>query len=1014
MIKLIYCNKSVLDYHSLAVYFKEHGQTVTCLSVNELTPDTLTGTKLLINAMDTYYPEEQLSLLTEFFHRGGHILNLSPAPFTVSLETGQTNHRALRSFTVVDDFHNIDGSSTTVSTWYDSKEQLSLTGLYGGVYHMCERVNGANRRIAYFEHLMDAFDEEGALLAAAILRIVTHKMGSMTLCNFDLSAALRQKNTAGFILNALYRTVEKCLAGTALLTVDAEVSRFTPQEPKNIHISVAPLTINADTPSELHVSLYKEADEGSISVYNIRESVTLPYETYIVPELSESGLYKIEAAVTVQNNAGSPVIITSCTTGILVLSDEELIAGVQEFSPLAIDESVSTDYCVQNNEITAILGTTYFVTDVYRECFYHMNAWLCNKEIQQLKADGFNVLRTGNWYFIPEFYNADGSIGRRGRRAMETYFYLAAKQGFTVQFALGTVLLNQWDTSRSPIHNAGMRKHCMTLIRSFADNFKDFKNVQMDIVNEPSYSNRGAWSPGKPDLDAVELSNYKEWLKRKYRTVQNLRTAWGETALVLASFDDVTMPENHLFGRGLARTEQRMNHVMLNDFFCFAREEFSGWTSEIRSIVKELAPKMIVIMGRDETMRIPEQQTEVLAGNIDMVCWHQWNYNSDIFTEYLMNRVRGKICVAQELGMYKFDDIRSGKRHTDEEMTDKLNSKLLCAFGNFVQWQSHDDPFMWELSENSLGIYRADYSPTPSLQATRKLVRAERNMQHLMKQRNYNVVNICTVYGTSYHYSVEHPFALQGIRNFTSALFHELKEPSDFLPEHLFRKEYSSAIGTPKLIILPGMQMLSMETWQELLTYVASGTTLLINGCIDKNNCFGAEAKIGVLDKNYATRKLRDFEKIIIDDKEYVLDFRRMTGYADVSNLLDCGNSTGIQEYSVGNGTILYCPYPLELSVNTEAMAACYRYAIRKAGAANTMYRVNKGTPAILLNAVSYETCTVYTLLNEGPEDTVSFTDLRSGVTFTVTPGSICSGKLWVNEKGGILQTYGKLTVTAS
>ena len=364
--------------------------------------------------------------------------------------------------------------------------------------------------------------------------------------------------------------------------------------------------------------------------------------------------------------------------------------------------------------------------------------------------------------------------------------------------------------------------------------------------------------------------------------------------------------------------------------------------------------------------------------------------------------------------MYKFDDIRSGKRHTDEEMTDKLNSKLLCAFGNFVQWQSHDDPFMWELSENSLGIYRADYSPTPSLQATRELVRAERNMQHLMKQRNYNAVNICTVYGTSYHYSVEHPFALQGIRNFTSALFHELKEQSDFLPEHLFRKEYRSAIGNPKLIILPGMQMLSMETWQELLTYVASGTTLLVNGCIDKNNCFGAEAKIGVLDKNYATRNLRDFEKIIIDDKEYVLDFRRMTGYADVSNLLDCGNSTGIQEYSVGNGTILYCPYPLELSVNTEAMAACYRYAIRKAGAANTMYRVNKGTPAILLNAVSYETCTVYTLLNEGPEDTVSFTDLRSGVTFTVTPGSICSGKLWVNEKGEILQTYGKLTVTAS
>ncbi|MBO5177994.1 MAG: beta-galactosidase [Lachnospiraceae bacterium] len=1038
MIKLIYCNKSTLNYNHLSSFFSKNGWNITCLSIDKLTPEQLASTDVLINAMDSCYPEEQLPLLVEYFHRGGHIINLCPTPFTVSLETGQTNHRALRSFTVVDDFHKIDGSSSSVSTWYGDTANLSLTNLHGGVYHMCERVNGVNKRIAYFEHLMDAYDTDGNFLSAAILRIVTHNMGSMTLCNFDVTSALDpDSNTCVFVQNALLQTVRKCLAGTALLTVDAEFSRFTPEEQKSIRISAAPLTIADVTKVNLHISVTKEADTASNSdstlVYCTCKTVTLPYETEFSPELTESGLYKIEARLVLQESEPSenipPVVITSCTTGILVLSEEELLAGVQSFSPLEIDESVSTDYCIQNGELTAILGTTYFVTDVYRECFYYMNAWLCHKEMQLLKSDGFNVLRTGNWYFLPEFYNPDGSIGKRGLRALETYFYLAAEQGFTVQFALGTVLLNQWDSSRSPIHDAGMRKQCMTLIRSFAESFKKFNNVQMDIVNEPSYSNRGAWSPGKPDLDAVELSNYKKWLKKKYGTIQHLRTAWGETALVLDSFDDVTMPENHLFNRGLARTEQRMNHVMLNDFFCFAREEFSGWTREIRSIVKEIAPDMIVIMGRDETMRIPEQQTEVLAGNIDMVCWHQWNYNSDIFTEYLMNRVRGKICVAQELGMYKFDDIRSGKRHTDEEMIDKLNNKLLCSFGNFVQWQSHDDPFMWELSENSLGIYRADYSPTPSLQATRDLVRAERNIQHLMKHRDYDAVNICTVYGTSYHYSLEHQFALQGIRNFTAALFHEVKEQSDFLPEHLFRKEYASAIGNPKLIILPGMQMLSMEAWQELLAYVTSGTTLLVNGCIDKNNCFGAEAKIGALDKNYSTRHLRDFEKIRIDGKDYVLDFRRMTGYADVANILDCGeiipedvcsakadvsSAAAITEYNVGKGTILYCPYPLELSANTEAMAACYRYAIQKAKAANTMFRAEKGTPAILLNAAAYEACTVYTIVNDGPADTVTFTDLRSGITFTVSLGTICGGKLWINEKGEILQTYGKISVAVS
>ena len=139
-----------------------------------------------------------------------------------------------------------------------------------------------------------------------------------------------------------------------------------------------------------------------------------------------------------------------------------------------------------------------------------------------------------------------------------------------------------------------------------------------------------------------------------------------------------------------------------------------------------------------------------------------------------------------------------------------------------------------------------------------------------------------------------------------------------------------------------------------------------------------------------------------------------MVGYADVSNLLDCGetSSNTITEYHVGKGTILYCPYPLELSTNTDAMAACYRYAIKKAQAQNDMFRLVEGRPNILLHAASYEKCTVYTLMNEGPADSIIFTDLRSNVTYTVSLGTICSGKLWIDEAGKLLQTFGTLKVT--
>ena len=160
MLGILYCSKSIIDYNSLSAFFAENSIETTCLAVENLEADTLTEVDVLINAMDTYYPEEQLPLLVDYFHKGGHIINLCPTPFTVSLTSSQTNHRALRSFTVVDDFHPIDGVSTSVSTWYGNRADLALTNLHGGVYHMCEQANGKNQRMAYFEHLMDAFDAD--------------------------------------------------------------------------------------------------------------------------------------------------------------------------------------------------------------------------------------------------------------------------------------------------------------------------------------------------------------------------------------------------------------------------------------------------------------------------------------------------------------------------------------------------------------------------------------------------------------------------------------------------------------------------------------------------------------------------------------------------------------------------------------------------------------------------------------------------------------------------------------
>ncbi|MBQ7954577.1 MAG: cellulase family glycosylhydrolase [Lachnospiraceae bacterium] len=1004
MIGILYCSKSTLEYKKIESLLASKDIRTSCINMEEANSASFTGLRVLINAMDCYLPEEKITLLVDFFNAGGNIINLSPAPFTVALESGLENHRMLRSFGIIDDFRPIKEHNTFAVNAEGERIESTLTGLCSAVYHLSEKDHdGKAGRSAYLEHILDAFNEEGVQIATPVIRVVTHQKGSMSFFNFDFRASMTDEP---FWEKLFLQLVQKELTGNLLLDLDCSFARYLPEEEKNIRIKIDNINysgISKDAPLTLRIAV---CDSKKHLIYEQQEVISLPYEATFTPSAATSSLYQVKATVSI-----SDTVVTEKETGFLVLSEEELTRELGQFKPMYIDESISCDYCLVDGKPTAILGTTYFVSDVYRECFYYMNAWLCNQEMARLAADGFNTLRSGNWHYNANIYEADGSIDERGLRALQTYFFLAAKHGFTVQFALGNVMLNQWDEDRSPIHDSEMREKCMTFVRSFAQHFASYPNVTLDIVNEPSYSNKGPWTTARPSGETGELKRYRSWLSEKYNgNISALRTAWGESAANIQSFDHVEMPRYDLFSRNFCRTVQREHYVVLADFFSFAREEFLDWTAQVRANVKKYAPNMTVIMGRDETLRIPSQQDEVLAGNVDMVCWHQWHFNANLFTEYLLNRVRGKLCVAQELGMYKFDDVRSGKRHTDEEMAKKLQKKLLCAFGNFVQWQAHDDPFMYELCENSLGLYRADMSPTPSLGMTKKLIAAEKRMEHLMTGRADDKIKIATLYGTSYYFSVDSPVAQLGIRNHIYALYNSMKEQSDFVLEHLFKKEYASAIGSPRLIILPAMQLLRRDCWQELLEYAKNGATLLISGCIDKNEYFAEDAKISTLVSGYETRKLMDFEKLFIDGKEYSLDFRGAASYADASNVLDCGSieeRNELTEISLGEGHIIYCPYPIELSANPDAICALYEYAIRKAEAQNEIYKVIEGKPHILLTATSYENCTVYTLINEGYGDRVSFRDLRSGKQFTVSLDNIGGYKLWVSGDGTVLEQYG-------
>lgn len=991
MVGVLYCRKSCLSYEKVINILAHNHIEAVAIALEDY-PDIM-GYNLIVNLTGKYYDDRMIAKLVTYFEHGGRMIHLGSAPFTKNIcDERNNNNRVLRAFEIVDDFLPVDDGEYIVKSLEDNKEQkMYLSGLQSAIYHLCLSGN----RDAHLEHIVDAYGMDGELKAAVVIRVVTDKKGNMTFFNLNLTDEMLSLD----LWNRIFiQAVNKELSGTLLLDGFLEYARYYPDE----DISLKVCCENKDCLYEdvkLEVGV---CDHDDNIVYTYSEHMDFPYENELTFKVPQSSIYTV--TVTAYENEH---IIRRITTGFLVIGDEQIQREMTNFKPLYIDEKVSSDYCLCDGKITPILGTTYFVTDVYRECFARFNVALCESELKQLAKDGFNTLRSGYWKHNDGLYNEDGSISKSGVRALQAFFVMAERFEFTVQFALGNVMLNQWDDKVSPIHDKDMRRKCMTLVKSFAQNFSGYSNVMLDIVNEPSYSMRGAWTLGRPSYEAGELANFRKWLADKYGEISNLWDAWGETALSIPDFDDAQLPEEELFARLYFRTEQRRNNTYLADFYEFARSEFSDWVREVRSTVKAFAPEMVVTMGRDETLRIPAQQDEVLAGNVDMVCWHQWGKNGAVHIEQLLNRVRGKICVAQELGVYQFDDIRSGKRFNEYERMTKMEQKMLCAQGNFIQWQSFHDPFLYELSENALGLYRADHSPSLSKEMVTKLIEYEKSGAKYMSGRNDEKIKILTLYGTSHYFSVDSALAQSGLRNHINVLYNALHEQTNLVLEHLFDVKNKKMIGNPNLVILPAMQMLSQKAWDNVLEYVKAGGVALVNGVVDKNEFFKTDEKIAKIDHEYETEKMQSFENISIEGREYSLDFRPMLEYADVANVLDCGNCSKIKKYQVGTGTIIYCPYPVELSSNMEAVEALYTYAIKIAKAQNEIYREVKCNPNVLFMATAYEQCTVYTLINYGRTDFAEWTDCSSDRKFILQIPDARGCKLWVSKDGEVLQMYG-------
>lgn len=973
----------------------------------ELNEKALTGCDLLINALGNKYCSDSFAAVVSYIKKGGSLINLTPDPFTepFHVKDGKIVYSPkcveaaleLRYATPVQYDGKVNNpvlkpALPIYEKLSDFLSDVGITGLWSPAYHISSRPEGIDKGYHDIAHVDGAVyypvscTDNGTVKAAPVAKISFYEKGCVYCVNFESDkisgkyAELAKLLYEDFILPhcdislktqySLYRPDEKIKAVASVIM----------RRPANCRFILS--CTNCEQSFDASGSFEKEFDLGNL------------------PE----GEHLVSLKVIYNDNK-----IAEKTFGFIVVSEQTEKEKMSEYVPLILDTSVAPDYMTKNGKPFPMHGANFFCTDGMRAFLLKVNTDQLRKDLVRLRELGFNILRTGIWHDARSFYNKDGTLTDMAKRNIKALFYIAAEEDFTIQFVLDSFSFNVWDRSRTPFFADDMKQCTINAVKSFCEELKYYKNVQLDIVNEPSYSLNAPWSLAIPSGEKEELAEYRQFLKERYSDdINMLRDAWGATPTYAPSFDEIELPKGDWFYRNekYDRKADFIPRMAIRDFYDFADTAFAMWVKELKDTADKIHGGIYVTLGRDQPPRVPTHHRGTAFGGYDFTSWHQWHKDSIILTEYMLCKMRNKVCCAQEIGAYPYSDYRYGEKLTEKDLKNALQRKLLYSFGNYIMWQAQSDHEMTSPCEYQLGVIRADGSETPSCSFLRDLNRFEDIAAPYMIRRKEDD-EIVLVYPESLHFSVDSSFAQTIFADGVITLHQSLSRQPATITESMLNEKYRDYIGSPKLYILADGLMLREDAWQFLLKEVSEGATLLLTGDPDTDEYGRDRKRLSTLtDMPYTRRCCRTYEKFVINGKEHTSYIGTIPNYYSPGKLFTCleFNNGGITALRHGKGKIIYCSSPV-CGGDAPARKALYEYAVKEAGLDTPAFE-SDGDESVLIYPMKYEKGTLYTIINDGPAKEVHFKDNLSGKTFSISLQAEGGAKLFIAEDGKLISSF--------
>ena len=675
-------------------------------------------------------------------------------------------------------------------------------------------------------------------------------------------------------------------------------------------------------------------------------------------------------------------------TGYWVRDDAALRSG------LAV--SLQGDYFVRDGRTELVAGTTYMASDVQRQFFFDPNPYVWDRDMAEIRAAGFNMLRTGWWTGWDQAMKESGVVREDALRSVEAFLLTAQAHDLPVQFtifAFAPEVLGGGNPYLDPEALRRQREFVLALVNRFGG----VPFLIWDLINEPSFSNpRRLWAT-RPNGDEYERQAWNEWLTRRYKSREELEEAWKITPLPPNELPP--LPEEDEFSyRAPQRTMQGSNALKAPDYFLFAQEEFARWAQDLRDAIHASGSRQLITVGQDEGGGRDRPSPAFFVPAVDFTTTHPWWQHDALLWDSLVAKQPGKPMLVQELGVARDLEIDASERYTPQEKAALLERKLAIAAATSagaIQWLWNTNAYMRNDNEAAIGAVRVDGTEKPEASVLRHFASFAAATRGLPSDPEPAPVAIVT--SQALQYSALDWLGLDAQMRAVRALEYGCRVPAAVVAENQLER-----LSRPRLVILPSPLALSDEAWARLMAYVRAGGTLLLTGSAERDAHWRATGRLHALGLDASPAPLTFREAAIdLDGAHIPLTFA--FDRQQFAEYLATADGRTMHELNVGSGKLYVTNYPVELSESLEPAAAVYRWVLVKVGITSA-FTGKLPSSGVLIRRALFRDAAIYLFVSESANDEpITVRDTETGWTFDFSLGSRRARLELIDRKTGRL-----------